>query len=179
MHHLVNEVVELPGMARPDEAARLLVKHMLAATAGTPGIHVFVTHDLLVTATASRLLGKPLGVGDWPWFLEGAFFWEDDTGLNTAYRGFESRRVDPLCALDTHHVIEFARREMATTVGLATGARFFLAGGAFKSLLTGLPPRDLDLWAPSERDRQRVLDALCTRGARPCAPRRFADALEL
>lgn len=49
-------------------------------------------------------------------------------------------------------VIEFARREVARTVGLGSGARFFLAGGAFKSLLTGRPPRDLDLWAPSVED---------------------------
>lgn len=97
MRHLVTEVAELPGMAKPEEAARLLVKHMLDATASTPGLHVFVTHDLLVTATAARLLGIPLGVGDWPWFLEGAFFWEDDTGLNTAYRCFESRCVSHLC----------------------------------------------------------------------------------
>jgi hypothetical protein len=60
-----------------------------------------------------------------------------------------------------------------------SGARFFLAGGAFKTLLTGRPPRDLDLWAPSAEDRARVVDALEARGARRLAARPFADAFEI
>lgn len=179
MRHLVTETAELSGMAKPDEAARFLVQHLLAAAADRPGIHVFVTHDSLVTATAARLLGQPLGVDDWPGYLEGAFFWKDDAGVSTAYRDHQTLRVAPLCALEACDVIEFARREIAATVGLDTGARFFLAGGAFKSLLTGLPPQDLDLWAPSERDRELLIDALRTRGARPASPRPFADAFEL
>lgn len=51
----------LPGMARPAYAARSLVHHMLAACSGTPGLHVFVTHDSLITATAARILDEPLG----------------------------------------------------------------------------------------------------------------------
>lgn len=102
MKHLVTEAAELPGMARPGEAARLLVQHMLAVANGTPGVHVFVSHDLLVTATAAQLLGKQLDVGDWPWFLEGVFFWEDSTGLNTAYRCYAT--VDPSCV--PRHVID-------------------------------------------------------------------------
>ena len=72
-----------------------------------------------------------------------------------------------------------ARREVAATVGLDTGARFFLAGGAFKSLVTGLPPRDLDLWAPSERDRELLVSALLKRGANAMSPRPFAQAFEI
>lgn len=43
----------LPGMAAPEPAARFLVHYMLAA-AKEPGVHLFVTHDSLVTATAAR-----------------------------------------------------------------------------------------------------------------------------
>lgn len=179
MRHLVTETTALSGMARPDEAARILVQHMFAIANNRPGIHVFVTHDSLVTATAARFLGRPLSVDDWPGYLEGAFFWRDDIGVNAAYRGHKARRVAPLCTLDVSDVIEFARREIAATVGLDTGARFFLAGGAFKSLLTGIPPRDLDLWAPSEHDRGVLIDALCARGARSSNPRPFADTFEL
>jgi len=179
MHRLVTEAESLPGMARPDEAARFLVRSMLTAAAGEPGVHVFVTHDSLVTATAARLLGEELGLNDWPWYLEGAFFWATGDGLHTAYRDYEAVHEGALCGLTESDVIEFARREVATTVGLDTGARFFLAGGAFKSLLTGRPPRDLDLWAPSERDRTLIVDALRARGARSAGPRAFADAFEL
>lgn len=179
MEYLVSASEALPGMARPDEAARFLVHQMLAATEGAPGVHVFVTHDLLVTATAARLLGLPLGVSAWPWYLEGAFFWRTEEGLHTAYRDDMGSRDLALCALCEGDVLELARREIAATVGLDSSARFFLAGGAFKTLLVGRPPRDLDLWPASQADRVRMLDALEARRARRLADRPFADAFEI
>ncbi|MBK7535750.1 MAG: histidine phosphatase family protein [Myxococcales bacterium] len=179
MRHLVAEVAALPGMAKPDEAARFLVQHMLGAAADRPGVHVFVTHDSLVTATAARLLGLQLGSDDWPWYLEGAFFWHDDAGVHTVYRGHEAQRANALCSFAAADVIEFARREISATIGLHSGARFFLAGGAYKSLLTGRPPRDLDLWAPSDHDRDLLLASLRTCGACPAAPRLFSVAFEV
>lgn len=177
MAHLVEQHDALPGMARPDPAARFLVHHMLAAAQTAPGVHVFVTHDSLVTATAARLLHRVLTKEDWPWYLEGAFFWRGSNGLHAAYR--DEHRVaacERLCALDEADVVEYARREVAQTVGLDSGARFFLAGGAFKTLLTGQPPRDLDLWAPSEEDRSALIVALLRKGAQRLPARPFADA---
>ena len=180
MDHLVTQTEALSGMARPDEAARFLVHHMLAAAKGAPGVHVFVTHDALVTAAAARLLGRRIGKEEWPWFLEGAFFWSTDNGVQVAYRSDERCcEVRPLCSLREHDVLELARREIASTVGLDSGARFFLAGGAFKSLLTGRAPRDLDIWAPSAEDRQLVDQALLERGAKLLETRTFADAFEV
>lgn len=181
MAHLVSSDEPLPGMARPDEAARFLVQHMLAVANDTPGIHVFVTHDSLVTATAARLLKQPLGKDDWPWYLEGAFFWHDEDGLHSAYRDFEAVRNDrePLCPLEETDVSEFARREVAATVGFDSGARFFLAGGAFKTLLTGQPPRDIDFWAPSVQDRNALIKALDLKGACPLPAPLFADAFKI
>lgn len=179
MHHLTTESEPLPGMARPDEAARFLVQHMLAIAGEEGGIHAFVTHDSLVAATAARLLGEPIRPDEFPWYLEGAFFSRVEGDVHAVYRDHEARRPGLLCPLEPADVIELARREIAATVGLESGARFFLAGGAFKTLLTGRPPRDLDLWAPSERDRDLLLGALRGRGARPLDPRPFADAFEL
>jgi broad specificity phosphatase PhoE len=90
MAHLVSEAEALPGMARPDEAACQLLQHMFAAAGNRSGVHVFVTHDSLVTATSARLLGQPLGVDDWPWYLEAAFFWIDKAGVHGAYREHEA-----------------------------------------------------------------------------------------
>lgn len=61
MQHLVSAKSALPGMANPDAAARYLVNHMLASTSQTPGLHVFVTHDSLVTATAARACSETSG----------------------------------------------------------------------------------------------------------------------
>lgn len=179
MRHLVSETTALSGMARPDEAARYLVRSMLAEAASRPGVHVFVTHDSLVTATAACLLRTSISPGGWPWYLEGAFFWPTEDGVRVAYRDEERHHLGPLCSLDEADVAELARREIAATVGLDSDARFFLAGGAFKSLLTGRAPKDLDLWAPSGRDRELLLAALRDQGARPAGARPFADAFEV
>ncbi len=179
MRHLVGQCDPLSGMARPDEAARFLVQSMFAVAADRPGLHVFVSHDSLVLATAARLLGKALGEDDCPWYLEGAFFWNDDDGVHTAYRDDEVVRPEPLCGLVNDEVIELARRELAATIGLDSTARVFLAGGAFKSLLTGRPPRDLDLWAPTSIDRVSILRTLEARGTRPAGPRPLSDAFEI
>lgn len=86
MAHLVSQNHPLPGMADPDTAARFLARHMLTTAGDPPGLHVFVTHDSVVTVTAARLLGKPLGRDDWPSYLEGAFFWRQLGQVVVAYR---------------------------------------------------------------------------------------------
>lgn len=178
MANLVANDEALPGMAVPELAARFLVQHMLAA-APEPGLHLFVTHDSLVTATAARLLGEPLGRDAWPWYLEAAFFWRAGGALKVAYRSHRTRIDGPLFRLVERDIVELARREIAATVGLECPARFFLAGGAFKTLLTGRAPRDLDLWAPSEADRRLLVAALLERGAGGPEARPFGDCFRI
>ena len=180
MRSLVTGSDILPGMADPDPAARYLIRHMLTVAGQRPGLHFFVTHDSVVTATAARLLGEKLGKDYWPWYLEGAFFWQEDRHFLTAYRDRCRRsESDTLKKFDECSVVDFARREVAKTVGLDCKARFFLAGGAFKTLLTGHPTQDLDLWAPSTRDREIVLSALTGKAARRLDDRPFGEAFEI
>jgi hypothetical protein len=82
-------------------------------------------------------------------------------------------------ALSPDRVLALAATLLAATVGEECPARFYLAGGAFKALLNGQPPRDIDLWAASLDDRARLLDTLVRRGAVPLGPRPFADAFDL
>ncbi|MEZ4364086.1 MAG: histidine phosphatase family protein [Kofleriaceae bacterium] len=166
MRRLVHGDEVLPGCADADAAARALAQHMLALSSGAPGVHAFVTHDSLVTATAARLLGEALTKDDWPWYLEAAFFWEQADGVHVAYRDRHRVLPSPLVHLTHADVIALARREIAATLGLDCRARFFLAGGAFKTLLSGRPPRDLDVWAASQEDRAVVENRLLERGAR-------------
>ena len=179
MRRLVEDAPPLPGCAASDDAARFLVHHMLAATGGEAGIHAFSTHDSLVTATAARILQQPLGRDAWPLYLEAAFFWEDEGAVQAAYRGWRDARPAPLVRLSENDVIHFARREVAATIGLDCPARFFLAGGAFKTLITGRPPRDLDLWAPSPADRAALESRLVERGARRLPPQPYTEAFRL
>ena len=89
---LVSGSPALPGMADPDPAARFLVRHMLATAGERRGLHLFITHDLVLTVTAARLLGESLGREDWPWYLEGAFFRRVGGCISTAYRDHFKRQ---------------------------------------------------------------------------------------
>lgn len=77
--------VQLPGLRPPRQAAQELTVHMLNQ-AVSPGLHMFFTHDSLVTATAAHALGLRLTKDDWPLYLEAAFFWYDGSQTMAAYR---------------------------------------------------------------------------------------------
>lgn len=78
--------VRLPGLADPLPASRRLYAHLLATVAGRAGVHVFVTHDLLVTAAAAHGLGVPLTPSDWPDFLEALVLVVAGDGVTAHYR---------------------------------------------------------------------------------------------
>ena len=83
---LVSGSSALPGMADPDPAARRLVRHMLAIAGDRPGLHLFITHDFVITVTVAWLLGESLEREDWPGYLEGAFFRQAAGCISTAHR---------------------------------------------------------------------------------------------
>lgn len=81
----------LPGLAEPLSASRRLLAHLLDAVDGAPGIHVFVTHDLLVTAAASHWLGSPLRRSEWPEFLDALALVVEGGQVSASYRRWSTR----------------------------------------------------------------------------------------
>lgn len=167
MAHMVKEETSLPGMVNTRFGAHHLIQRMLYLANGEIGFHVFVTHDTLVTATVAKILDKPLSIEGWPLFLESAFFWKEGKNLVAAYREtIQSSNNFPNIKFDEPELIDFARIEVGLTIGFNCNAHFFVAGGAFKTLISGKPARDLDVWAASEIDRQLIVEALLAQGAK-------------
>ena len=77
---------QLDGLTDPIPATQRLVEHMLSTAAGAPGIHVFVTHDSLVTTAAAHCLHRSLGKADWPWYLEALALVDAGTSVTATYR---------------------------------------------------------------------------------------------
>ncbi|HEY0015283.1 MAG TPA: hypothetical protein VGC13_03150 [Longimicrobium sp.] len=67
--------------------------------------------------------------------------------------------------MDEAALVSFARRCLEPVLGESPEGCFLLAGGTFKSLLHGRPPRDLDLWPSTPADRERLAAQLVRRGA--------------
>lgn len=78
----------LPGLNDPVPASRRLVAHMRGTAGARPGVHVFVTHDSLVTTAAAHVLGVPLGKADWPWYLEALVIVDAVSAATATYRGW-------------------------------------------------------------------------------------------
>lgn len=178
MEHLMTADPPLPGLAVAGEAARQLVHYMLTETGAEPGVHVFVTHDAVLLPTVAQLQGRILPSEDWPGFLDAAFLWIEDGRLVVCYRTRRHELALPVCELTLPHAVELARREVGATIGHDPGAHFFVAGGLFKTLLTGRPAADLDLWAATPADRELLIDRLLKRGAQH-TPGQFADVFRI
>ncbi|RKG84663.1 hypothetical protein D7V88_21435 [Corallococcus terminator] len=61
----------------------------------------------------------------------------------------------------------FAQEVLGPVLNVPFPGRLFLAGGAFKSLIHGRPPHDLDLWPATPLDREALCVHLRARGACP------------
>jgi len=83
--------------------------------------------------------------------------------------------VTTISSLTKENIIKFSNKIINDSIGFETGARFFLAGGMFKSILTGLPPRDIDIWAPTESDRELISESLALRGAKILSGNRYTQ----
>ena len=66
----------------------LIVSEWVGTNSGSGiGLHVFVTHDYLVGATARHCLGEKLSDETWPGFLECVVLWQENDGVCFRYQG--------------------------------------------------------------------------------------------
>ena len=85
MLHLAGRDTALPGMHPPQVAAHILLSHVLDRC-DTQGIHIFVTHDVVLAGIAGQLIGGIQSNEDLPGFLDGAFFWRNGPGVFGCYK---------------------------------------------------------------------------------------------
>ncbi|HVK71196.1 MAG TPA: histidine phosphatase family protein [Polyangium sp.] len=82
---------DLPGMHDPDAAARRLLGHLESLLDDEAGLHVVVTHDIVLVATIARLWAEPLDRTRWPGFLDAAALFREGDSLVLSYRGRAER----------------------------------------------------------------------------------------
>lgn len=75
----------------------------------------------------------------------------------------------PMSALAPSKVLQLGRAWLDRFLPPRTQGRVFLVGGAYKCLLHGRPPRDLDLFCADAGFRHELLAALRSHGARTLA----------
>jgi broad specificity phosphatase PhoE len=78
--------VQLAGFSDPALATRRLLQHMQAAADSRPGVHMFITHDSILTTAAAHLLKRPLSMRDWPSYLEAVALVDNSAAVHVTYR---------------------------------------------------------------------------------------------
>ncbi|WP_156030242.1 histidine phosphatase family protein [Thiomonas sp. FB-Cd] len=86
IQHLLSGSRALPGMADPAEAANGLIEHLLECAGVEPGLHLFISHDSIVTPTVARAFGQDMPKSQWPEYLDASAFWRQQNGRVMAYR---------------------------------------------------------------------------------------------
>lgn len=70
----------LEGILSPEEGSVKLLRHLHEHQGPAGSISLHVTHDTILAAFIYHLLGRQQIVEeDWPWMMEGAWIWFDDT----------------------------------------------------------------------------------------------------
>lgn len=85
IRHLVSGTGALPGMADPVTVAKTFVAYLLDCIDGESDLHLFVSHDSVVTPTVARALDQILPIDQWPEYLDAAAFWRKHDGWGVAY----------------------------------------------------------------------------------------------
>lgn len=165
MASLFSREEPLCGLARGHEATEMSLIRFMHSIYDNIGIHVFCTHDSIIAGFISYFLDQVLEEKSWPLYLEGAFFWLEEQNIIMLFREKKIRLPWPPLLLTTNSIEEYAKREIAQTIGLDSSAHFYAAGGMFKTLITGKEARDIDIWAASERDKQILIEHLLQKGA--------------
>jgi len=83
--HLRNEV---RGVLSPGEGAQRLLEHLRLAQGPDGSISLHVTHDTILASFIYYLRRESeLDEEHWPWMMEGAFLWFQDSSVNWIWRG--------------------------------------------------------------------------------------------
>lgn len=86
MNRICTQDEALPGMVDPQMAAQQLLDHMVSTIQGRAGVHLFVTHDVILAGFVGRLLGVNHAHDAFPRYLEGAVTWQVGDEVHIRYR---------------------------------------------------------------------------------------------
>ncbi|MBU2514000.1 hypothetical protein KJ966_21905 [bacterium] len=67
--------------------------------------------------------------------------------------------------MNHERILEAANPVLTEIIGNLIHIQIYLAGGYFKTLLSGLPVKDLDLWVPDKKTKHLLIQSLLDRGA--------------
>ena len=82
----------LPGMRPTSEGVKILLELVTSPLGKNGRLHVFVTHDIILSVLVASIFHSSLEETDWPGYLEGLLLWRSSGRLHFCWKG-GNRRV--------------------------------------------------------------------------------------
>lgn len=86
----LRDATPLPGMRPTSEGVEMLLDLVTSPLGSEGKIHVFVTHDIILSVFVAALYGKDVDEIGWPDFLEGLIVWRSGDRLQLSWRGLRA-----------------------------------------------------------------------------------------
>ena len=86
-HRQLQDAASLPGMRPTSEGIEVLLDLVTSPLGNEGRLHVFVTHDIILSVFAARILSSSLEGTGWPGYLEGLLVWRSAGRLNFTWQG--------------------------------------------------------------------------------------------
>ena len=85
----------LPGMRPTPEGVEILLELVTSPPGKNGRLHVFVTHDIILSVLVASILHLSLEETGWPGYLEGLLLWRSDERLKLSWRDFRATSLPP------------------------------------------------------------------------------------
>ena len=79
----------LPGMRPTPEGVEILLELVTSPLGKNGRLHVFVTHDIILSVLVATIFHSSLEETGWPGYLEGLLLWRTDGELHACWKGRE------------------------------------------------------------------------------------------
>ena len=85
----------LPGMRPTSKGIEILLKLATGPLDENGRLHVFVTHDVILSVLVNSIFRSSLEETGWPGYLEGLLMWRSDEQLHLSWRELQATLLQP------------------------------------------------------------------------------------
>ena len=85
----------LPGMRPTSEGVEILLELATSPLGNSGQLHVFVTHDIILSVLVASIFHSSLEETGWPEYLDGLLIWRSSDGVQASWRGFHQSICHP------------------------------------------------------------------------------------
>ena len=86
----LHDATSLPGMRPTSEGVEMLLDLVTFPLSNEGRLHVFVTHDIILSVFVASIFRSPLEEIGWPGYLEGLLLWRSGDEIHLSWKGEQS-----------------------------------------------------------------------------------------